>query len=327
MPIKIPDQLPATQVLTGENIFVMGEQRASTQNIRPLKVLILNLMPKKIETEIQLLRMLSNTSLQVDVDLLRIDNRPSKNTPEEHLNAFYRTFEEIEHKNYDGMIITGAPLGLVKWEDVVFWKRITRIIDWSTEHVNATMYLCWAAHAALYTLYGIDRQIRHEKISGVYEHQVRYHNHPLLRGFDDLFWVPHSRYAEIQAEEVEAHPELQVLVDSAEAGVYLAASKDGRQLFVSGHPEYDPETLDNEYKRDLSAGLTPAVPENYYLGDSPDNSPLVRWRSHGNLLFANWLNYFVYQTTPYDLSQLKPVAKAASVDSKAAAVDAKAPKN
>lgn len=309
MPIKIPDQLPATQVLSGENIFVMAEERASTQNIRPLKVLILNLMPKKIETEIQLMRMLSNTPLQVDVELLRIDNRPSKNTPEEHLNAFYRTFEEVEHKNYDGMIITGAPLGLVKWDDVIFWKRITRIIEWANQHVNATMYLCWAAHAALYTLYGIDRHIRKEKISGVYKHQVRYHNHPLMRGFDDEFWVPHSRYAAIKASEVEAHPELQVLVDSDDAGIYLAASKDGRQLFITGHPEYDPETLDNEYKRDMLAGLNPTVPENYYQDDSPENNPVVRWRSHGSLLYANWLNYFVYQTTPYDLSELTPVAK------------------
>ncbi|MCM2679968.1 homoserine O-acetyltransferase MetA [Echinimonas agarilytica] len=308
MPINIPDRLPATQVLTGENIFVMGEQRASSQNIRPLNVLILNLMPKKIETEIQILRMLSNTPLQIDVDLLRIDNRVSKNTPEEHLNAFYRTFEEVEHKNYDGMIITGAPLGLVEWEDVVFWDRMKTIIDWANTHVNATLYLCWAAHAALYTLYGIDRHIRKSKISGVFQHQVRYHNHPLMRGFDDVFWVPHSRYAEINAAEIAAHNDLHVLADSQQAGVYLVASNDGRQLFVSGHPEYDPETLDNEFKRDVSQGLSPDVPKNYYHGDLPENGPLVRWRSHGNLLFSNWLNYFVYQTTPYDLSQLKPVA-------------------
>ena len=313
MPINIPDQLPATQVLTGENIFVMGEQRASTQNIRPMKFLILNLMPKKIETEIQLLRMLSNTPLQVDVELLPIVNRPSKNTPEEHLKTFYRTFEEVEHKNYDGMIITGAPLGLVEWKDVVFWERMTRIIEWANHHVNSTMYLCWAAHAALYTLYGIDRHIRDKKISGVFEHRVRYHNHPLLRGFDDVFSVPHSRYAEIKAAEVEAHSDLQVLVDSPDAGVYLAASNDGRQLFISGHPEYDPRTLDEEYKRDLAQGLSPQIPENYYYDNNPDNEPVVRWRSHGNLLFANWLNYFVYQTTPYDLSQLEPVVNRAKL--------------
>ncbi|MBW8191568.1 homoserine O-succinyltransferase [Neiella marina] len=313
MPINIPDRLPATQVLTGENIFVMGEERAMAQNIRPLKVLLLNLMPKKIETEIQILRMLSNTPLQVDVDLLRIDNRPSKNTPEAHLNAFYRTFEEVEQQNYDGMIITGAPLGLVEWNDVVFWDRMKTIIDWANQHVTSTMYLCWAAHAALYTLYGIDRKIRKEKYSGVFAHQVLFQNHPLMRGFDDVFWVPHSRYAEINAEEVEAKTSLQILAASPETGVHLVASNDGRQLFVTGHPEYDPDTLHNEYIRDCDAGLAPVLPENYYRDDNPNNEPLVRWRSHGNLLFANWLNYFVYQTTPYDLSQLNPVALASKL--------------
>jgi len=309
MPINIPDALPATGVLTDENIFVMGKTRATHQDIRPMKMLLLNLMPKKIETEIQLMRLLSNTPLQVNIELLRIDNRPSKNTPEEHLNNFYRTFEQVESNNYDGMLITGAPLGQVDFDQVLFWDRMQRIMDWATDHVNAVMYLCWAAHAALNYHYGIQRFQRPEKISGVYPHAPCYRHHPLLRGFDHEFWVPHSRYAEVSRQEIESKSDLQVLAESDEAGAYLIASPDGRQLFVTGHPEYDADTLDNEYRRDIGEGLQPLPPENYYLNDDPSQEPVVRWASHGNLLFANWLNYFVYQETPYDLSQLTPVKR------------------
>lgn len=309
MPIKIPDALPARGVLTDENIFVMKTTRAIQQDIRPMKMLLLNLMPKKIETEIQLMRLLSNTPLQVDIELLRIDDRPSKNTPAEHLNNFYRTFEQIENSNYDGMIITGAPLGQIAFEDVLFWERLTRIFDWAAEHVNAVMYLCWAAHAALYYHYGIKRFQRSSKISGVYPHRPCYQHHPLLRGFDQEFWVPHSRYAEVAAEQIVSRSNLQILADSEQAGAYLIASPDGRQLFITGHPEYDAETLDNEYRRDLAAGIKPQPPQNYYRDNQPENEPVVRWASHGNLLFANWLNYFVYQETPYDLNQLQPVKR------------------
>lgn len=309
MPINIPDALPATGVLTKENIFVMRSTRASSQDIRPLKVLLLNLMPKKIETEIQLMRLLSNTPLQVNIELLRIDNRPSKNTPEAHLTNFYRTFEQVEHENYDGMLITGAPLGQIDFEEVVFWERLKTIFDWATEHVNAVMYLCWAAHAALHYHYGIERFQRPNKISGVYPHSPCYQHHPLLRGFDQEFWVPHSRYAEVSKQEIAAKSNLQILADSDEAGPYLIASPDGRQLFIMGHPEYDADTLSNEYQRDLAEGIHPSLPENYFRANDPNHTPIMRWASHGNLLFANWLNYFVYQATPYDLSQLQPVQR------------------
>lgn len=309
MPINIPDQLPATEVLAGENIFIMGSSRASTQDIRPLKTLILNLMPKKIETEIQLLRLLSNSPLQIDVDLLRIDDRPSKNTPREHLDTFYRSFEQVMDSNYDGMIITGAPLGLLPYEDVVYWDRIQRIMDWSTEHVNSTLYLCWAAHAALYHFWGIERHLREHKLSGVYRHQIRYANHPILRGFDNEFWVPHSRYAQVLPEDVQKVSELQIIADSNEAGIYLLGTEDGRQIFITGHPEYNTETLDQEYKRDLAAGIEPTAPVNYYYNDDPQAGVCVRWRSHGCLLFINWLNYYVYQQTPFDLSQITPLPR------------------
>lgn len=309
VPINIPDQLPATEVLAGENIFVMGSSRASTQDIRPLKVVILNLMPKKIETEVQLLRLLSNSPLQVDVDLLRIDDRPSKNTPQEHLDTFYRSFEQVMDRNYDGMIITGAPLGLLPFHEVVYWDRIQRIMDWSTTHVNATLYLCWAAHAAIYHFWGIERHLRDEKLSGVYRHHIRYAHHPILRGFDNQFWVPHSRYAEVLPEDVAKVSELQIIADSPEAGIYLMGTEDGRQIFVTGHPEYTPETLHNEYMRDIEAGIEPKVPVNYYINDDPQQGFSVSWRSHGYLLFANWLNYCVYQQTPFDLNQITPLSR------------------
>ncbi|MCG3723853.1 homoserine O-succinyltransferase [Vibrio cincinnatiensis] len=301
MPIKIPDQLPATDVLRKENIFIMAESRASTQEIRPLKVLLLNLMPKKIETETQFLRLLSNSPLQVDIELLRIDDRPSKNTPEEHLNAFYRQFDMVQHRNFDGLIITGAPLGLVQFKDVAYWEHLQHIMTWAKDHVTSTLYVCWAAQAALKLLYNLPKQTRDEKLSGVYHHDIHQPFHPLLRGFDDTFLAPHSRYADFEADYLAQHTNLDLLATSEVAGVYLASTKDKRHVFVTGHPEYDAHTLHQEYIRDLAEGQQPPIPVNYYPNDNPDNKPRASWRSHGHLLFSNWLNYCVYQQTPYDL--------------------------
>ncbi len=301
VPIRIPDQLPASDVLKNENIFVMPMSRASTQEIRPLKVLILNLMPKKIETETQFLRLLSNSPLQIDVELLRIDNRPSKNTPTEHLDAFYRQFETVKNRNFDGLIITGAPLGLVQFEDVIYWDHLESIMNWAKEHVTSTLFVCWAAQAGLKLLYDLPKKTRKEKLSGVYNHATHDVHHPILRGFDDNFLAPHSRYADFSYEFLESNTDLDILATSDVAGVYLAATKDKRNVFVTGHPEYESYTLHHEYIRDLSEGMDPAIPVNYYPNDNPDNSPIASWRSHGHLLFLNWLNYCVYQQTPYDL--------------------------
>ncbi len=304
MPVKVPDSLPASAILRGENIFVMSETRAEAQNIRPLKLLILNLMPNKIETETQLLRLLGNSPLQVDVELLRIHNRPSRHTPCDHMNAFYRDFEDVKDNNYDGLIITGAPLGDLEFEAVAYWDEIRAIIDWSQQHATSVLFLCWAAHAAFYHLYGIKRYIRESKISGVFEHR-RVHEHvPLLRGFDDEFWVPHSRYAQVALDQLKAHPQLMVLAESDVAGAYLVVDRNNRNLFVTGHPEYTRTTLQDEYRRDLAAGLAPKVPDNYYPDDDPTRKPHARWHSHGALLFSNWLNYYVYQQTPFDLSDM-----------------------
>ncbi|QIL86423.1 homoserine O-succinyltransferase [Vibrio sp. HDW18] len=303
MPIRIPDQLPASDVLRAENIFVMSESRAATQEIRPLKVLLLNLMPKKIETETQFLRLLSNSPLQIDIELLRIDDRPSKNTPEQHLNTFYRQFELVKTRNFDGLIITGAPLGLVPFEDVAYWDHLQHIMSWAKAHVTSTLYICWAAQAGLKLLYNLPKRTREEKLSGVYYHTTHQPFHSLLRGFDDVFLAPHSRYADFAADYLAEHTDLDILASSDVAGVYLAATKDKRNVFVTGHPEYDALTLHHEYVRDLGAGLNPALPINYYPNDNPDNKPCASWRSHGHLLFANWLNYCVYQQTPYDLEQ------------------------
>ncbi|HCH02846.1 MAG TPA: homoserine O-succinyltransferase [Vibrio sp.] len=301
MPIKIPDQLPASDTLRQERIFIMSETRATTQMIRPLKVLILNLMPKKIETETQFLRLLSNSPLQVDIELLRIDDRPSKNTPTEHLNNFYRQFDTVKNRNFDGLIITGAPLGLVQFEDVAYWDHLQTIMSWAKNHVTSTLYVCWAAQAALKLLYNLPKRTRKEKLSGVYHHDVVSEFHPVVRGFDDNFLAPHSRYADFTAEYLSEHTDLDILATSDDAGVYLASSKDKRHVFVTGHPEYDAHTLHNEYVRDLAEGMDPAIPVNYYPNDNPDNPPIASWRSHGHLLFSNWLNYCVYQQTPYDL--------------------------
>ncbi|KLV03669.1 homoserine O-succinyltransferase [Photobacterium ganghwense] len=301
MPIKIPDKLPATDILRSENIFVMSEARAASQEIRPLRVLLLNLMPKKIETETQFMRLLSNSPLQVDVELLRIDNRPTKNTPTEHLDTFYRQFDTVKHRNYDGLIVTGAPLGLVQFEDVLYWEEIQAIMNWAREHVTSTMYVCWAAQAGLKLLYDLPKRTRKEKLSGVYFHQIHDCHHPVLRGFDDTFLAPHSRYADFSPDYLAEHTDLDILATSEQAGVYLAATKDKRNLFVTGHPEYDVNTLHNEYIRDVGEGMGPNIPVNYYPDNNPEKPPVASWRSHGHLLFSNWLNYCVYQQTPYDL--------------------------
>lgn len=310
MPIRIPDRLPAANVLSQENIFVMSETRAVSQEIRPMRVLLLNLMPKKIETENQLLRMLSNSPLQINVDLLRIDDRPSKNTPQSHLESFYHDFEQIKDQFYDGLIITGAPLGLTDFCDVVYWDKIEQVIDWAKGHVTSTLFLCWAAQAGLKILYDVDKRTRLEKLSGVFEHNNLGQYDPLVRGFDDVFLAPHSRYADFPVDLLREKTDLKILAASEQAGVYLAASPDGRQVFVTGHPEYDSDTLHNEYQRDLSVGLAPQMPENYYPDNNANSAPRATWRSHGHLLFANWLNYHVYQLTPYDLNTLSATGEA-----------------
>ncbi|WP_394211755.1 homoserine O-succinyltransferase [Enterovibrio calviensis] len=310
MPIKIPDQLPAASILRQEKIFVMSATRAESQNIRPLKVLLLNLMPKKIETETQFMRMLSNSPLQVDVELLRIDDRPSKNTPTEHLDTFYRQFQSIRERNFDGLIVTGAPLGLVQFEDVIYWEHLQDIMTWAKEHVTSTLYVCWAAQAGLKLLYDLPKKTRKDKLSGVYWHSTNKalsHN-PILRGFDDSFLAPHSRYADFSPEYLADNTDLDILATSDTAGVYLAATKDKRNVFVTGHPEYDSHTLHHEYARDVGEGMEPVVPMNYYPNDDPSKEPYVSWRSHGHLLFCNWLNYCVYQQTPYDLDQFSEAA-------------------
>ncbi len=304
MPIRIPEQLPAQDVLLGENIFTMDSLRASHQDIRPLEVGILNLMPNKIETEVQLLRLLSNTPLQINVDLIRIDNQAPKNTPQSHMDAFYHEFSQVAHKKYDGLMVTGAPLAHLDYAQVKYWSNMQAIFDWAEKNVQSTLYLCWAAHAAMFHHYGVNRHLRAEKISGVFEHQVLDPHNELLRGFDPVFFAPHSRFGHIESTQYGSVDGLSVLAESADAGAYIAASDDKRKVFVTGHPEYDPETLHEEFQRDNDAGLSPAVPVNYYPQDDPSKSPLVRWRSHGSLLFTNWLNYHVYQTTPYDLNSL-----------------------
>lgn len=300
MPITIPDGLPASSVLERENIFFMTSSRAEHQDIRPINILLLNLMPKKIETEVHLIRMLSNTPLQVNLELMRIDDRPSKNTPSHHLENFYQDFDEIKSRKYDGMIITGAPLGQVPFEDVNFWDNLTSILEWTTTNVTSTMFLCWAVQAAMYHLYGVQKRILDSKISGVYPHQLIRPLSPIVRGFDDVFDAPHSRYAEVPRASIEGIDSLEIIADSTIAGPYIFASKDGRHLFVTGHSEYEPLCLKDEFERDLKAGINPDVPENYFPDNDPSREPIVTWKSHGNLLFANWLNYYVYQLTPFD---------------------------
>ena len=305
MPIKIPDALPAKEILSNENIFVMGEDRAIHQDIRPLKIGILNLMPTKIATETQLLRLLGNSALQVEITLLRTQTYQSKNTPEEHLLNFYQTFEQVKDEKYDGFIITGAPVEQMAFEEVDYWEELETILDWSRTHVYSTFHICWGAQAGLYHRYGIPKYPLPAKQFGVFPHQIKRKNVKLLRGFDDLFYVPHSRHTEIRRPDIIKVPELEILAESEEAGVYIVASLDGRQIYVTGHSEYDPFTLKNEYERDVKLGLPITVPKNYYPGDDPATAPLVRWRGHANLLYVNWLNYYVYQETPFNLGDLQ----------------------
>lgn len=305
MPIKIPNDLPASEVLAEENIFVMNENRAFHQDIRPLKIALLNLMPTKIATEIQILRLLGNSPLQVEIELLHPRSYTSQNTPREHLTNFYKTFDEVKDQKFDGLIITGAPVELMDFREVVYWEELKQIMDWSVTNVTSTIHLCWGAQAGLYHHYGVPKYALPEKMFGVFPHKVAKQKVKLLRGFDDIFYVPHSRYTENRREDLERIPELEILAVSDEAGVYLVASKDGRQIFVSGHSEYDPLTLKWEYDRDISKGLDIAVPKNYYPENDPAKDPVVLWRGHSNLLFSNWSNYYVYQETPYDLSKIK----------------------
>ncbi len=301
MPIKIPDQLPALSILDNENIFVMSENRAASQEIRPMQVAILNLMPNKIETEVQILRMLSNTPLQINIEFVRIHKNVSKNTPEEHLENFYHLFDDIKHKQYDGLIITGAPLALLDYSQVKFWDKICEVFDWAEKNVTSTMFSCWAAHAALYHHYGINRHLRKEKLFGVFKHKPLNDKEPLTRGFDENFNVPHSRYGYIDKSDYESLPDVQILAESADAGVYLAASKNKQQVYLTGHPEYDTSTLHEEYLRDSSHSRNTTLPKNYYQNDDASKRPIGSWRSHGSLLYTNWLNYYVYQMTPYQL--------------------------
>ena len=304
MPIQIPNDLPAAETLKNENIFVMTRTRAETQHIRPLEIVLLNLMPTKIVTETQLSRVLGNTPLQVHLELMMISSHKSKNTPEEHLLSFYKTFEELKERKFDGMVITGAPVEHMEFEKVDYWDELVRIMEWSKTHVHSTFHICWAAQAGLYYHYGIQKHPLPEKLFGVYPHHADYKRAILLRGFDDTFWAPHSRHTTIRREDVEAQPGLKILASSDEAGVYIIMNKEGRQIFVTGHSEYDPDTLEREYLRDKNQGLPIHVPVNYYPNDDDTKPPVVRWRGHGNLLYSNWLNYFVYQTTPYDIMEV-----------------------
>ena len=304
MPIQIPNDLPAAEVLQQENIFVMPENRASTQDIRPLEIVLLNLMPTKIVTETQLSRLLGNTPLQVRLELMHTTTHTSKNTSQDHLLNFYKSFDELKDRKFDGMVITGAPVEQMAFEDVDYWQELCQIMEWSKTNVHSTLHICWGAQAGLYYHYGINKQALPEKMFGVFPHTVDYRRSILLRGFDDLFWVPHSRHTTVLREDIEAVPELKILASSAESGVYAIANKGGKQIFVTGHSEYDPDTLEKEYLRDKNQGLPIRVPENYYPNDDDTQPPIVRWRGHANLLFSNWLNYFVYQTTPYDIMEI-----------------------
>ncbi len=305
MPIKIPDGLPAAKTLAGENIFVMSETRAQTQDIRSLHILVLNLMPTKIETETQLSRLLGNTPIQVELEFLHTSSHESKNTSKEHLFQFYQTFDAVKHRKFDGMIITGAPVEQMPFEQVEYWEELCEIMEWSKTHVYSTFHICWGAQAALYYHYGIRKYPLPEKLFGVFEHVVERRSSMLMRGFDDVFMVPHSRHTTIRREEVEACGALKLLASSERAGVYAAATEGGRQIFITGHSEYDATTLEKEYLRDKAAGLPIHVPENYYPNNDDSLPPRVSWRSHANLLYQNWLNYYVYQETPYDIRTIR----------------------
>ncbi len=305
MPIKIPNDLPAVKTLADENIFVMTETRAITQDIRPLKILMLNLMPKKIETETQFSRLLGNSPLQVELELIHTRSHQSKNVAIEHLLSFYKTFEDVKENNYDGFIITGAPVEQMEFEEVEYWDELCEIMEWSKTHVHSTLHICWGAQAGLYYHYGIKKVPLEEKLFGVFPHRVEYKKSMLFRGFDDEFMVPQSRHTTVMREDIEAVSDLKILASSQEAGVYAVRSKKYNQIFITGHSEYDADTLKGEYLRDLSQNKPIKIPKNYFPQDNPKKAPMVSWRAHANLLFSNWLNYFVYQTTPYDIKKVK----------------------
>ncbi len=305
MPLNIPDKLPAIELLKKENIFVIDHSKAKSQDIRPLKIAILNLMPIKITTETDLIRLLSNSPLQIEIDFIKTKSHTSKNTPIEHLMQFYIDFDDIQNHKYDGLIITGAPVEQIEYEDVNYWSELCEIFDWAKENVTARMFICWGACAALYYYHNVPKHSTEKKVFGVFEHKVLEPLNPIFRGFDDIFYVPHSRHTEVWRQEIDKVSALKVLAESKDAGVYMVMSKDGRDLFLTGHAEYNPLTLDTEYKRDLSKGLKIDIPVNYYPYNDPDFKPVVRWRSTANLMFNNWLNYFVYQATPYNIEDIK----------------------
>lgn len=318
MPIKVSNDLPATKILESENIFVMPERRAMTQDIRPLKIVILNLMPTKIVTETQLLRLLGNSPLQVDIELLQMASHQSKNTSRKHLTTFYKTFDEIKDRKFDGMIVTGAPVELLNFEEVDYWDELCEVFSWAKKNVYSTLFICWGAQAGLYYHYGIDKVVFDKKLSGIYEHKILNPLHPLMRGFDDTFCSPHSRNTGVNKEEIEKVEKLEILAESEDAGVSIVCKKNGRQFFVLGHFEYDIDTLANEYYRDKNKGLNPEIPVNYFPNDDVSKKPKMSWRSYASLLYANWLNYYLYQQTPYDLEDLKKMydeAEASNVSS------------
>ena len=305
MPIKIPNKLPATQTLAEENIFVMTDERAGHQDIRPLQILMLNLMPTKIDTETQLSRLLGNTPLQVELTLMHTSSHKSKNTSEDHLLAFYTTFDKVKDRYFDGLVITGAPVEMMAFEEVEYWDELCEIMEWSTTHVHSTFHICWGAQAGLYYHFGVQKKTLDKKMFGVFPHIADYKRSMLFRGFDDVFMVPHSRHTTIDREDLECIPGLKILASSPEAGVFALSTKKGRQIFITGHPEYDAETLGREYWRDVNAGKPIEIPKNYYPDNDPNKAPVSTWRSSANLLYCNWLNYFVYQTTPFDLQKIK----------------------
>ena len=304
MPLRLPDKLPAIEVLKHENIFVLGDERANSQDIRPLRIVVLNLMPLKITTETDLIRLLSNSPLQLDIQFMKVKAHTSKNTPVEHMQAFYRDFEKMADEKFDGMIITGAPVEHLEYEQVNYWEEVSGIFDWARTHVTSTLYICWAAQAGLYHHYGVPKYALPEKMFGIFPQTPLCPSLPIFRGFDDVFYMPHSRHTELRREDILAVPELSIIAESPQSGVGMVMARGGREIFITGHSEYSPYTLDTEYKRDLGKGLPIKMPLNYYRNDDPSQPPLVTWRAHGNLLFQNWLNYYVYQETPYDINDI-----------------------
>ena len=304
MPLRLPDKLPAIEFLKHENIFVLGDERANSQDIRPLRIVVLNLMPLKITTETDLIRLLSNSPLQLDIQFMKVKAHTSKNTPVEHMQAFYRDFEKMADEKFDGMIITGAPVEHLEYEQVNYWEEVSGIFDWARTHVTSTLYICWAAQAGLYHHYGVPKYALPEKMFGIFPQTPLCPSLPIFRGFDDVFYMPHSRHTELRREDILAVPELSLIAESPQSGVGMVMARGGREIFITGHSEYSPYTLDTEYKRDLGKGLPIKMPLNYYCNDDPSQPPLVTWRAHGNLLFQNWLNYYVYQETPYDINDI-----------------------